>query len=242
MDTINTIMTRRSIRRFAERAIEEGKIETLIRAAMQAPSANNRQPWHFIVITERRILSAIPEFHAYAKMLHQAAAAVLVCGDRRIEESVEYINSDCSAATENLILAAHDLGLGAVWLGIYPRERRVGEIRRLLEIPSHVVPIALVALGHPAEAKKRADRFQPARVHRNRWTARGAVKSGTGTEGERIYTIRRTARPPALEGKWREGIWAATSSPGTSTARRRSSPAAPDRNSPSPSRKTSPAR
>jgi len=170
MDTIKAIMTRRSIRRFEARGIEEGKIETLLRAAMQAPSGLNNQPWHFIVITERRILSAIPEFHAYAKMLHQAAAAIMVCGDMRIEQSVEYINTDCSAATENLLLAAHELGLGAVWLGIYPRERRVQEIRRLLGIPRHIIPISLVALGYAAEDKDPEDRFRPERVHRNRWT------------------------------------------------------------------------
>ena len=170
MDTIKAIMTRRSIRRFKERSVEEKKIEVLLRAAMQAPSGHNYQPWHFIVITERGILSVIPEFHEYAKMLHQAPAAIMVCGDMRIEGSIEYINTDCSAATENLLLAAHDLGLGAVWLGIYPRERRVQEIRRLLEIPRHIIPISLVALGYAAEEKEPEDRFRPERVHRNRWT------------------------------------------------------------------------
>ena len=169
MDTIKAIMTRRSIRRFQERGIEEATIETLLRAAMQAPSAHNHQPWHFIVITERRILSAIPRFHQYAKMLPQAQAAILVCGDVRIEKSIEYVNTDCSAATENLLLAAHELGLGAVWLGIYPREQRVEGMRRLLEIPPHIIPIALVALGYQAEDKKPTDRFLPARVHRNSW-------------------------------------------------------------------------
>jgi nitroreductase len=174
MDTIKAIMTRRSIRRFKEWGIEDRKIETLLRAAMQAPSGHNHQPWHFIVITERRILSAIPEFHVYAKMLHQATAAIMVCGDMRIEESIEYINTDCSAATENLLLAAHELGLGAVWLGIYPRERRVQEIRRLLDIPRHIIPIALVALGYAAEDMKPEDRFRPERVHRNRWSGAGS--------------------------------------------------------------------
>lgn len=174
MDTIKAMMTRRSIRRFQEREIEEGKIETLLRAAMQAPSGHNHQPWHFIVITERRILSAIPEFHPYAKMLHQAPAAITICGDTRIEESLEYINTDCSAATENLLLAAHALGLGAVWLGIYPREERVEGIRRLLEIPRHIIPIALVAVGYAAEDREPEDRFQPERVHRNRWTGSGS--------------------------------------------------------------------
>jgi nitroreductase len=93
----------------------------------------------------------------------------MVCGDTRIEESVEYINTDCSAATQNILLAAHDMGLGAVWLGIYPRERRVEEIRRLLSVPRQVLPIALVALGYAVEDKEPEDRFQKERVHRNRW-------------------------------------------------------------------------
>jgi nitroreductase len=171
MDAIKAIMTRRSIRRFKHRAVEENKIETLLRASMQAPSGHNLQPWHFIVITDRAILSAIPEFHPYAKMLNEAPAAIMICGDTSIEESIEYINTDCSAATENLLLAAHDLGLGAVWLGIYPRERRVQEIRRLLAIPCQIIPIALVALGYAAEDKDPEDRFLPERVHRDRWAA-----------------------------------------------------------------------
>lgn len=169
MDTIKAIMTRRSIRRFKDRPVEEKKIEILLQAAMQAPSARNSQPWHFIVITERRLLSAIPEFHPNAKMLLQAPAAIMICGDNRIEESIEYINSDCSAATQNLLLAAHNLGLGAVWLGIYPRERRVEELRKLLGIPITITPIALVALGYAAEDKEPEERFQPKRVHWNRW-------------------------------------------------------------------------
>ncbi len=169
MDTIKAIMTRRSIRRFKDRPVDEKKIKTILRAAMQAPSARNSQPWHFIVITDRRLLSAIPEFHPNARMLLQAPTAVMICGDIQIEESIEYINTDCSAATQNLLLAAHALGLGAVWLGIYPRERRVEEIRKLLGIPRTITPIALVALGYAAEDKEPEERFQAKRVHRNRW-------------------------------------------------------------------------
>ena len=169
MDTIKAIMTRRSVRRFEERGIEERKIETLLRAAMQAPSGHNLQPWHFIVITERQILSAIPEFHAYAKMLHQAPAAILVCGDTGIEESVEYVNTDCSAATENLLLAAHDLGLGAVWLGVHPRDDRIGFTRQILDIPESIVPLNLISIGHPAEDKEPRTQYDETRVHRRRW-------------------------------------------------------------------------
>ena len=160
-------MTRRSVRHYTDKAVEGKTIETLLRAAMQAPSAHNAQPWHFIVITERRILDAVPEFHSYARMLLEAPAAILVCGDLGVEESPEYINQACSAAAQNILLASHTLGLGAVWLGIYPREKRVREIRRLLRLPSRIIPVSLVALGYPAEKKAPADRYQPQRVHFN---------------------------------------------------------------------------
>lgn len=162
-------MTRRSIRRYSDREIEEEKVQSLLRAAMQAPSGHNYQPWHFIVITDRKILDAIPEFQPYAKMIRQAPLGVVVCGDTGIEESVEYINTDCSAATQNLLLAAHEMGLGAVWIGIYPREERVEGMRRLLSLPERIVPITLISLGYPAEDKEPEDRFQEERVHRNRW-------------------------------------------------------------------------
>jgi nitroreductase len=169
MDAIEAIMTRRSIRLYADTPIDDGTIETLLRAGMQAPSARNAQPWHFLVITDRAILSAIRRFHPYSDMLATAAAAILICGDPGLEEDLEYINQDCTAATENILLASHALGLGAVWLGIYPREKRIVEIRRLLDIPGRIVPVSLIALGYPAESAVPVDRYQPQRVYRNRW-------------------------------------------------------------------------
>ena len=169
METIQAIMTRRSIRSYEQRPVERDRIEILLRAAMQAPSGHDRQPWHFVVITERALLSAITEFHPYAKMLRKAPSAILVCGDTGIEESVEYINTDCSAATQNLLLAAHAMGIGAVWLGIYPRTERVEGMRGLLGLPSRIVPVALVALGYPEEQKEATDRYRSERVRANRW-------------------------------------------------------------------------
>ncbi len=169
MDIIEAIFTRRSIRQYRDDPIADATIENLLRAGMQAPSAHNTQPWHFIVITDRAILTKIPEFHPYSKMLTQANCAILVCGESADPMETGYIIQDCSAATENILLAAHAEGLGAVWLGIYPQYKRIKEIRRLFDIPAGILPVSLSALGYPSEQLPRTDRYQANRVYRNRW-------------------------------------------------------------------------
>lgn len=166
---MDIITSRRSIRKYTSEPVSEETITELLKAAMSAPSARNEQPWQFVVIDDRRVLEAIPEFHPYSQMLHEAPVAILVCGDLSLEKSSGYWVQDCSAATENLLLAAHAKGLGAVWLGVYPRQERVEGMKKLLGLPEHVIPLALVALGHPAEQKPPAQRFAPERVHRNHW-------------------------------------------------------------------------
>jgi len=169
METIKTIMTRRSVRDFKSDTVSEDTVLTLLRAGMQAPSANNEQPWHFIVIDDPDILHAIPEFHPYAKMLLSAPLAILVCSDRKLESKRASWLQDCSAATENILLAAHAEGLGAVWLGIFPDAARVAGMQKLLELPDDVRPVSLVAVGHPASKPDPVDRFKEERVHRNQW-------------------------------------------------------------------------
>ena len=169
MDTLETIFSRRSIRKFKDQPISDQQVGTQLKAGMQAPSARNAQPWHLVVISDRKILDQIPEIHPHSKMLREASLAIAVCGERALEENPEYINQDCAAVTQNILLAAHALGLGAVWLGVYPREKRVQGLRALLGIPQSVLPIALIALGHPAEELPAVDRFVPERVHWNRW-------------------------------------------------------------------------
>lgn len=169
MDAIEAILSRRSIRRYTARPVPEGVITELLEAAMSAPSAGNEQPWQFVVITDRRTLDEIPKFHPYAEMLKEAPAALVVCGDLRLEKYKGHWVQDCSAATQNLLLAAHAKGLGAVWVGIYPTADRVGRTQRLLDLPSHVVPLCLVPLGYPAEQIPRIARYDPSRVHNNRW-------------------------------------------------------------------------
>lgn len=169
VDAIEAILSRRSIRRYTSQPVPEAAVRRLLEAAMSAPSAGNEQPWQFVVITDRRILDEIPAFHPYAEMLKEASVAILVCGDLRLERYRDHWVQDCSAATQNILLAAHASGLGAVWVGIYPTGDRVARIRKLLGLPSHVVPLCLVPLGYPAEQIPRAERYEASRVHQNRW-------------------------------------------------------------------------
>jgi nitroreductase len=170
MEALRAILGRRSIRQYTKEPVSEEVVEILLRSAMSAPSANNEQPWHFIVITRRATLDAIPTFHQYAQMCEQAPLAILVCGDESLVKHTGYMIQDCSAATENLLIAAHAMDLGAVWLGIYPREQRMQGIRELLHLPKHILPVALIAIGYPAETKPPIDRYNCDRVHENEWS------------------------------------------------------------------------
>jgi len=170
MEALEAILTRRSIRHYTDQAVSEEEIEKLLRAAMQAPSAGDEQPWHFIVIRDRATLDAIPAIQPYAQMLKEAPAAIVVLGDPRLERKVAGMwLQDCSAATENLLLAAHAQGLGACWCALHPIETCVAAVREMLSIPKDVTPLAIVALGHPAKEKPPVDRFIATRVHRERW-------------------------------------------------------------------------
>jgi nitroreductase len=169
MDTIETILTRRSIRKYTNEQVTKNDITDLLRAAMAAPSANNCMPWHFIVIKDHQIMDKIPEFHPYSKMLREASVAILVCIDKKLESADGYGIQDCSAATQNILLAARAKGLGAVWLGIYPRPGRVKGMRELLNIPKTVLPLALVSIGYSNEKKMTANRFNEKRIHYNKW-------------------------------------------------------------------------
>jgi nitroreductase len=167
MDAVEAILSRRSIRKYTGETIPEDTLTELLKAAMNAPSAHNGQPWSFVVITERKILDAVPDFHPYASMLKSAPAAIAVCGDSKADPL--FWEQDCSAATENILLASHALGLGAVWLAIHPYAERVQGIRKMLALPENIVPLCLVSIGHPNEQKPPGQRYDPAKVHRNSW-------------------------------------------------------------------------
>ncbi len=169
MDELNHLLDRRSIRRYGDQKIDNEVITKLLTAAMYAPSAVNRQPWHFVVIDSREVMEGIMEVHPHAAMLSTASHAVVVCGDLTLQHDDGYWVVDCGAATQNLLLAAHSLGLGSCWVGLHPREHRKAALSRLLGLPDHVQPFALVALGYPQEKKPRPDRFHPGKVKYNGW-------------------------------------------------------------------------
>lgn len=169
MNAIDAVLSRRSIRRFTTQPLTADELRTLLEAAMAAPSAGNEQPWQFIVLTERAALEAIHRIHPYSDMLLEAPAAIVVCGDMRLDKHGGYWVQDCSAATQNVLIAANALELGAVWLGVYPREDRVRDFQQALTLPEQVIPMSLVAIGHPAEHLPPAQRYNPERVHSNHW-------------------------------------------------------------------------
>ena len=169
MDAIDAILFRRSIRRYTSQPVSDNVIKELLEAAMSAPSAGNEQPWHYVVITDRAILDEIPKYHPYSSMVREAPVAILVCCDLHLDRHDGLWVQDCSAATENLLIAVQAKGLGAVWLGVYPREERVTGLRKLLGIPEHVIPFSLIPIGYPAEHKPKANRYDTSRVHHNRW-------------------------------------------------------------------------
>lgn len=169
MDAIEAILTRRSVRSYTDQPVSEDTIQLLLEAAVSAPSAGNQQPWQFIVITDREILRSIPTVHPYAAMLNQAPLAIAVCGDLSRERFHGFWAQDCSAATQNILLAARASGLGAVWLGVYPLEDRVKGLQKLLDMPDSVIPLSLISIGFPTSEQRRVDRLEAGRIHRNRF-------------------------------------------------------------------------
>lgn len=169
MELYQGILSRRSIRKYVQKPISDEIIEKLLRAAMAAPSAGNCQPWRFIVLTDHKVMDRIPVFHPHAKMLEQAAAAIVVCWNKDEELADGYGIQDGSAAMQNILLAAHALGLGAVWLGIFPRQHRIENLRALLNLPENIMPLGIASLGYPDEKKEPSNRYDPAKIHYNKW-------------------------------------------------------------------------
>jgi len=169
VEAIECIMTRRSIRRYTSESVAEETIETVLRAAMAAPSAGNQQPWRFIVLTERDSLDAAAATTPYGKMLNEAAFGLVVCVDTRELKHPTMWQQDCSAAVQNALLSAHATGLGGVWLGYWPKMERVTPLKEKLGIPEGIEPLAVLAFGHPAEEKPPSDRYESDFVHREHW-------------------------------------------------------------------------
>lgn len=167
---LDNIATRTSIRDYEARPVEQTKVDNMLRAAMAAPTAMNKQPWHFVVVNQRSVLDALSEANPNAKMLKKAPLAIVVCGDT--EKMIEgggrdFWIQDASAATENLLLAAHAMGLGAVWTGAYPSEERCNSISKVLSLPNNLIPLNMVVIGYPAEHPQPKDKFKEENISYN---------------------------------------------------------------------------
>lgn len=172
MSVLDAIYTRTSIRSYTDKAVEPEKIEQILRAGMSAPTARNQQPWAFVVIDDKAVMTQLADSLPYAKMLASAPVAIVVCGDlsKALEgEGATYWIQDASAATENILLAAHGLGLGAVWTGAYPVMDRVKAIRQVLGLPSQIIPLNVIPMGYPDNVPAPKDKWKPENVRKNNW-------------------------------------------------------------------------
>ena len=169
MNVIEAIYNRRSIRKYTNEPLSEQQLETILKAGFQAPSAHNRNPRDYIVIRDRQVLEKITEFHPYTKMLPSAGCGIVVCGDMEKQVREGFIVADCSASIQNMLLAAHGLGLGGVWCGIYPVPELIEPFRSLLKLPDHIIPIGLAVVGVPKEEKAKIDKYDKTKIHYNTW-------------------------------------------------------------------------
>jgi nitroreductase len=169
MEAIDAILTRRSIRKYLDKSVSDDLIKQLLISAVSAPSAGNQQPWHFVIINDKNILSEITKSHPHAKFLKGAPCAILVCGDLSLETFKGYWMIDCAAATENILISIRALGLGSCWIGIYPREERMKTLKTIIRLPENIIPFSLISIGYTDEKQKKVNRSKSMRVHYNSW-------------------------------------------------------------------------
>jgi len=169
--TLNVVYSRRSVRAFTGEEVSRENLIKILKAAMAAPSAVNIQPWAFIVVTKRETLDQLCAKLPYAKMLDKAGAAIVVCGIPSKDEvfAKDYWIMDCSAASENILLASHALGLGAVWTAVYVDKERIENVRNILNIPSNIIPLNVIPIGIPKEKGKALDKFKEEIIHWDKW-------------------------------------------------------------------------
>ena len=168
---MTVIMNRRSVRDFKEEGLDEGALDRLVHAGMAAPTAKNMQPWSFIVVEQRETLDRLAGGLPFGKMLGKAAAAIVVCTspEEANGQSVELAVIDATCASQNILLAAEALGLGAVWVAVYPYDDRLEHLRSVLQVPPSVIPLCVIPLGRPVVSKPPIDKFKPEKIHRERW-------------------------------------------------------------------------
>ena len=159
MEIQEALLNRRSIRKYKDQKISKEDIDKILKAAMYAPSAMNLQPWHFIVIDDKEILTETVKSIHYAEMLKQSAAAILVCGDAGIEKNESWLLQNCSASIQNILLAAHGLGIGSCWIAIHGMDEVYDKVKTQFKLPENIVPVSLISLGYPDEEVITEERF-----------------------------------------------------------------------------------
>lgn len=170
-DAMTVILERKSVRNYTGEPVSKEDIERMLRAAMAAPAAVHMLPWKFIVITKKAKLKSLADGLPFAKMLTQAGTGIVVCAvpGEAAMSSEAFAILDCTCATENILLAAEALGLGAVWTAVYPNKELMDFVRNELNIPSGVIPLNLIPVGHPTGTDKVQDKFDPKNIHREKW-------------------------------------------------------------------------
>jgi nitroreductase len=170
-DTLSVIHNRKSVRSFNGQSVSKDAMNKIIRAGMAAPTAVNMQPWAFVVVTDRKTLDTLAAGLPYAKMLDKAGAAIIVCAipEKAHHKRVEYAVIDSTCASENILLAAEALGLGAIWTAAYPYDDRMDVVRRALNIPRNIIPLNVIPVGHPTGADKPKDKYKPQNIHWEKW-------------------------------------------------------------------------
>ena len=169
MNTLEAIHKRRSIRKFTSQKISQQQLDILLKAAMMAPTARNCQEWEFILIREKEMLQKLMQVHPHAQMLSTADCALVVCANTQREWEAGYWTGDCGASTQNILLAATELGIGSVWLGVYPNKQRMQDLAQVLKLPQEILPFNIIALGYPDETKEDVNRFDPHKIHLEKW-------------------------------------------------------------------------
>ena len=165
----NIIFKRRSIRRFETRPVEPEKVERILKAGMQAPSAHNLQPWEFLVITAQEKRDAVSKMSPWAGMVAKAPVTIIVIGHQENKDMEKYLPQDLGACTENILLQIAAEGLGGCWMGFYPDEDRVNSVRKYFNLPEDRIPFSVIALGYSPDENRFVDRSDMSRVHYNRW-------------------------------------------------------------------------
>ena len=166
---LDNILARTSIRSYQDRPVEQDKIEKLLRAGMAAPSAVDKRPWHFIVVTDKQVLNGLAQANPNAGMAARAPLAIVVCGDKTkaLTRVPDYWVQDASAATQNILLAAQGMGLGAVWTGTYPVTDRVEKVALALNLPEHIVPFCTIVIGYPEKYQAPKDKWDEGNISYN---------------------------------------------------------------------------